>query len=67
MGDSEKMLDMLRVLLQDVHQPVRLFSKPNEIMVIDGESRIQWAHAKPWGYIPEQFMATSCCSARAVT
>jgi hypothetical protein len=55
MGDSEKMLDLLPILLPDDRKPVRLFSQPNEIMVMDGESRILWAHAKPWGYTPEQF------------
>ena len=55
MGDSLKMLDMLPVLLPATHAPTRLFSKQNEIMVMDGESRILWAHAKPWLNINEQF------------
>jgi hypothetical protein len=55
MGDSLKMLDMLPVLLPATHAPTRLFSKQNEIMVMDGESRILWAHAKPWLNIDEQF------------
>lgn len=55
MGQSTKMLDMLPVLLDGKYQPVRLYSKPNQIMVMDGISRILWAHAKPWGYKHEQF------------
>lgn len=55
MGPSEKMLDLLPVLLPDTSRPVRLFSKPNEIMLMDGEARTLWAHAKPWNYPHEQF------------
>ena len=55
MGSSEKMLDLLPVLLPDTYKPVRLFSKPNEIMLMDGEARTLWAHAKPWNYPHEQF------------
>lgn len=53
-GNSLKMLDLLPVLLPN-EKAKRLYSKPNQIMVMDGESRILWAHAKPWGYMPEQF------------
>lgn len=55
MGPSEKMLDLLPVLLPNAIRPVRLFSKPNEIMLMDGEARTLWAHAKPWNYPHEQF------------
>ena len=54
-GESEKMFDLIPVLLPGDHKPVRLFSHVNEIMVMDGASRILWAHAKPWGCNPEQF------------
>lgn len=54
-GDSEKMLDMLPLLLPENHKPTRLFSRPNEIMVMDGASRILWAHAKPWSNPVEQY------------
>jgi hypothetical protein len=55
MGYSTKMLDLLPVLLPPSERPVRLFSNPNEIMVMDGPSRILWAHAKPWGNTTEQY------------
>ena len=55
MGPSEKMLDLLPVLLPDTYKPVRLFSKPNEIMLMDGKSRTLWAYGKPWNYPREQF------------
>jgi hypothetical protein len=55
MGPSEKMLDLLPVLLPDSFQPVRLFSNPNEIMLMDGIARTLWAHSKPLQYPHEQF------------
>jgi hypothetical protein len=55
MGPSEKMLDLLPVLPPNTCHPVRLFSKPNEIMLMDGEARTLWAHSKPWNYPFEQF------------
>lgn len=55
MGESEKMLDLLPALLSKEFVATRLHSKPNQIMVMDGPSRILWAHAKPWQYDREQF------------
>ena len=55
MGESEKMLDMLPVLLPTDVLPFRIFTDPNEMMIMDGEYRILWAHAKPWKYDHEQF------------
>jgi alkylated DNA repair dioxygenase AlkB len=55
MGESDKMLDMLPVLLSNEFIATRLVSKPNQIMVMDGPARILWAHAKPWRYNKEQF------------
>ena len=55
MGPSEKPLDLLPVLLPDTYKPVRIFSQPNEIMLMDGEARTLWAHGKPWNYPYEQF------------
>ena len=61
MGPSEKLLDLLPVLLPDSHKPMRLFSRPNEIMLMDGESRTLWAHSKPWNYPHEQFTLVFKC------
>ena len=61
MGPSEKMLDLLPVLLPDSYRPVRVFSKPNELMLMDGESRTLWAHSKPWNYPHEQFTLVFKC------
>lgn len=55
MGPCEKMLDLLPVLLPDMYKPLRVFSKPNEIMLMDGEARTLWAHGKPWNYPYEQY------------
>ena len=61
MGPSEKMIDLLPVLLPDSHKPVRVFSKPNELMLMDGEARTLWAHSKPWNYPEEQFTLVFKC------
>lgn len=61
MGQSEKMIDLLPVLLPDSHQPMRIFSKPNELMLMDGEVRTLWAHSKPWNYPHEQFTIVFKC------
>jgi hypothetical protein len=61
MGPSEKLLDLLPVLLPDTYKPVRIFSKPNEIMLMDGEARTLWAHSKPWNYPHEQFTLVFKC------
>ena len=55
MGPSEKLLDLLPVLLPDTYKPVRIFCKPNEITLMDGIARILWAHCKPLNYPHEQF------------
>lgn len=60
-GNSEEMLGILPVLYPAFSQvPVRVFSQPNEIMVMDGVSlaRILWAHGKPWKYPHEQYTLT---------
>jgi hypothetical protein len=49
----EKYLDMLPTLT-DGH-PVRVVSYPDEIMLMDGLSRIAWSHCLPWKYDNEQF------------
>jgi hypothetical protein len=54
MGPSEKMIDMLPVMFPDTYQPVRVFSNPNEIMLMDGIARTLWAHGKPLGCQHEQ-------------
>jgi hypothetical protein len=61
MGPSEKMIDLLPVLMPDSHQPVRVFSKPNELMLMDGEARTLWAHSKPYNYPEEQFTLVFKC------
>lgn len=55
MGQSEKIMDFLPVLQPETSHPVRLFSKPNELMLIDGVARTLWAHGKPWNHPHEQF------------
>jgi hypothetical protein len=55
MGPSEKMLDLLPIFMPDTYRPMRLFSQPNEIMMMDGESRVLWAHSKPWNVPHDQF------------
>jgi hypothetical protein len=61
MGPSEKMVDFLPVLLPDSYKPVRVFSKPNELMLMDGEARTLWAHSKPWNYPQEQYTLVFKC------
>jgi hypothetical protein len=61
MGPSEKLLDLIPVLLPDTYKPVRIFSKPNEIMLMDGEARTLWAHSKPLNYPHEQFTLVFKC------
>jgi hypothetical protein len=61
MGPTEKMLDLIPVLLPDSYKPVRVFSKPNELMLMDGEARTLWAHSKPWNYPHEQFTLVFKC------
>ena len=61
MGPSEKMIDLLPVLLPESYKPVRVFSKPNEIMLMDGEARTLWAHSKPWNYPQEQYTLVFKC------
>ena len=54
-GTGEKMFDMLPTLLTDGSTPVRIYSQPNQITIMDGVSRVAWSHALPWGYDQEQF------------
>jgi len=61
MGQCDKMMDMLPVLLPDSYKPVRIFSKPNEMMMLDGESRAIWAHSTPWNYPHEQYTLVFKC------
>ena len=61
MGPNEKMLDLLPVLLPDSYKPVRLFTKPNELMLVDGESRALYAHGKPLNYPYEQYTLVFKC------
>lgn len=61
MGPSEKLIDLLPVLLPDSNMPVRVFSKPNELMMMDGEARTLWAHSKPWNYPHEQYTLVYKC------
>ena len=61
MGPSEKMLDLLPVFLPDTYRPTRLFSRPNELMLMDGEARTLWAHSKPKNYPHEQFSIVFKC------
>jgi hypothetical protein len=62
MGPYEKALDVLPVLLPDTsYQSVRVFTKPNEIMLMDGESRALYAHGKPLEYPHEQFTLVFKC------
>ena len=56
MGETEKLLDMLPLLLPPTEEsPVRLYSQPNDIIVMDGPARVLWAHSLPWQYPHEQF------------
>ena len=56
MGEAEKMLDMLPLLLSPSEGlPVRIYSQPNEIITMDGPARLLWAHSLPWRYPQEQF------------
>lgn len=56
MGRAEKMLDLLPVMVTDPDAaPVRIYTRPNQIMVMDGVARVMWAHALPWHYPNEQF------------
>jgi hypothetical protein len=50
---NQKYLDMLPTLTHG--NPVRVVSYPDEIMVMDGLSRIAWSHGLPWKYDNEQF------------
>lgn len=61
MGPSEKMIDLLPVLRPDSYQPVRVFSKPNQLMLLDGEARTLWAHSKPWNYEHDQYTLVFKC------
>ena len=54
-GNNGKIFDMLPTLLPDTDNPVRIYSKPNQITIMDGMSRVAWSHALPWGYNCEQF------------
>ena len=41
MGETEKLLDMLPLLLPPTEEsPVRLYSQPNDIIVMDGPARV---------------------------
>jgi alkylated DNA repair dioxygenase AlkB len=53
-GKGEKMFDMLPTLLPD-RLPIRIYSQPNQITIMDGMSRVAWSHALPWRYDIEQF------------
>ena len=46
---------MVPVLLPDTYKPIRIFSLPNEIIMMDGEASTLWAHVKPKEYPHEQF------------
>ena len=61
MGPSEKLIDLLPVLTPTSEKAVRLFSKPNELMLMDGTVRTLWAHSKPWNYPHEQFSLVFKC------
>ena len=54
-GTGEKMFDMLPTLLNETINPVRIYSQPNQITIMDGMARVAWSHALPWGYDQEQF------------
>ncbi len=55
LGTGEKMFDMLPTLLKEDHKPIRIYSNPNQITIMDGMSRVAWSHALPWRYDREQF------------
>lgn len=61
MGPNEKMLDILPVLLPDSYSPIRVFTNPNEILLLDGESRALYAHGKPLNYPYEQYTLVFKC------
>ena len=61
MGASDKMVDLLPVLRPDTCKPMRIFTKPNELMLMDGEVRTLWAHSKPLNYPYEQFTLVFKC------
>jgi len=61
MGPYEKALDVIPVLLPDTYKAVRVFTKPNEIMLMDGISRTLYAHGKPLKYPHEQFTLVFKC------
>ena len=54
-GTDEKMFDMLPTLLTAENKPIRIYSQPNQITIMDGMSRVAWSHALPWGYNQEQY------------
>ena len=61
MGASDKLVDLLPVLRPDNFKPVRVFTKPNEFLLMDGEARTLWAHSKPYNYPYEQFTLVFKC------
>ena len=54
-GTGQKMFDMLPTLLTKEEKPVRIYSQPNQMTIMDGISRVAWSHALPWKYNQEQF------------
>ena len=54
MGRSPKMFDMLPTLTTD-GSPIRIYSQPDQLTIMDGISRVAWSHALPWGYDCEQW------------
>ena len=61
MGASDKMVDLLPVLRPDSFKPMRIFTKPNELLLMDGEVRALWAHSKPLNYPYDQFTLVFKC------
>lgn len=55
MGNAEKMMDMLPIMMDPHTTPVRIYSQPNQLMALDDPARIMWAHALPWRYPHEQY------------
>ena len=61
MGLHEKMLDLIPVLLPDNYKPVRIFSQPNEIMLMDGIARTLYAHSTPLNAPNEHYTLVFKC------
>ncbi len=57
----QRLLDLIPVLDRKEQQSVRVFSKPNKLMLMDGIARTLWAHSKPLDYLHEQLSLVFNC------